>query len=250
MHPFVQARIAAVSESVIGEALGFRRVARYGVQVQLIAKESGERAAHGRAARARRRLRVRGEVTVEVARGQASFRLADVQRLVEPRLELEIAPRLLVTKDGVQTSGRRHMNRSFCDRPPLRRERFKGVRNESLDGHRGLVHEHESIMHDERPGVLLEHALDRYEYPGDMARMSSAAAAHIGARISTARKNRSMSVDELAVASKIDSSNIRGYEAGRALMNVQSLVRIAEALEVEAGVLLEGVSSAMFAQER
>lgn len=59
-----------------------------------------------------------------------------------------------------------------------------------------------------------------------------------------------MSVDELAVASKIDSSNIRGYEAGRALMNVQSLVRIAEALEVEAGVLLEGVSSAMFAQER
>ncbi len=31
---------------------------------------------------------------------------------------------------------------------------------------------------------------------------------------------------------------------------MQSLVRIAEALEVEPGVLLEGVSSGMFAQER
>ncbi|PKI89869.1 XRE family transcriptional regulator [Actinomycetales bacterium SN12] len=83
-----------------------------------------------------------------------------------------------------------------------------------------------------------------------MARTSSAAAAHIGSLISAERKKRSMSVDELAVASKIDSSNIRGYEAGRATMNVHSLVRIAEALGVDAGVLLEGVSSEMFGQER
>ena len=58
-----------------------------------------------------------------------------------------------------------------------------------------------------------------------------------------------MSVDQLAVASRIDSSNIRGYEAGRGLMNVQSLVRIAEALEVDPGVLLAGVTSEMFTRE-
>ncbi|WP_336646722.1 helix-turn-helix domain-containing protein [Microbacterium sp. USHLN186] len=72
----------------------------------------------------------------------------------------------------------------------------------------------------------------------------------MGSLISAERKKCSMRVDELAVASKIDSSNIRGYEAGRAMMNVHSLVRIAEALGVDAGVLLEGVSSAIFTQER
>ncbi|GGD76810.1 hypothetical protein GCM10007269_19660 [Microbacterium murale] len=59
-----------------------------------------------------------------------------------------------------------------------------------------------------------------------------------------------MTVDQLAVASRIDSSNIRSYESGRALMSVHSLVRIAEALEVEAGALLDGVSSEMFGLER
>ncbi|WP_313354519.1 helix-turn-helix transcriptional regulator [Microbacterium sp.] len=83
-----------------------------------------------------------------------------------------------------------------------------------------------------------------------MARTSSAAAAHIGSRISETRKTRSMSVDELAVASRIDSSNIRGYEAGRGLTSVHSLVRIAEALKVDPGSLLEGVTSEMFTNER
>lgn len=83
-----------------------------------------------------------------------------------------------------------------------------------------------------------------------MARTPSAAAAHIGSRISAARTSRSMTVDELAVASRIDSSNIRSYESGRALMSVHSLVRIAEALGIEAGALLEGVSSEMFGQDR
>lgn len=88
-----------------------------------------------------------------------------------------------------------------------------------------------------------------YEYLGAMARTASAAA-HIGSRISAARKAKSMIVDQLAVSSRIDSSNIRGCEAGRGLMNVQSLVRIAEALRVDAGELLSGVTSEMFMQER
>lgn len=55
-----------------------------------------------------------------------------------------------------------------------------------------------------------------------------------------------MTQDQLAVASGIDSSNIRSYESGRAMMNVFSLVRIAEALEVPAGDLLAGVTIDMF----
>ncbi len=59
-----------------------------------------------------------------------------------------------------------------------------------------------------------------------------------------------MTQDQLAVASEIDSSNIRSYENGRAMMNVSSLVRIAEALETTAGDLLDGVTSGMFATDR
>ncbi len=55
-----------------------------------------------------------------------------------------------------------------------------------------------------------------------------------------------MTQDQLAVTSDIDSSNIRSYESGRAMMNVHSLIRIAEALHVEPGDLLEGVTSDMF----
>lgn len=83
-----------------------------------------------------------------------------------------------------------------------------------------------------------------------MPRTPSAAAAHIGSRITAARTALSMTVDELAVASRIDSSNIRSYESGRALMSLQSLVRIAEALKADPGELLDGVVSDMFGRER
>ncbi|MFB7252544.1 helix-turn-helix domain-containing protein [Microbacterium sp. NPDC056234] len=83
-----------------------------------------------------------------------------------------------------------------------------------------------------------------------MPRTPSAAAAQIGARITASRTARSMTVDQLAVASRIDSSNIRSYESGRAMMNVHSLVRIAEALNVDPGELLDGVVSDMFERER
>src|SRR5690606_29290628 len=127
-----------------------------------------------------------------------------------------------------------------CRRPvpgwPCSRSLGKG-------GHDGF-----SIAHDQRGrGVPGRRGLVRgisgrrhlvYEYPGTMARTPSAAAAHIGSRIAAVRIAQSMTVDELAVASRIDSSNVRGYESGRSLMNVQSLVRIAEALQVSAGELL------------
>lgn len=81
-----------------------------------------------------------------------------------------------------------------------------------------------------------------------MARTPSNAAARIGSRIAELRKAQGLSVDGLAYKSGIDSSNIRAYEAGRAMMNVRSLVRIAAALGIESGVLLEGIEPSMFEQ--
>ena len=83
-------------------------------------------------------------------------------------------------------------------------------------------------------------------HTGDMPRIPSPAAAHIGALIAGARRGRDLSVDDLASKTKIDSSNIRSYESGRALVGLQSLVRIAVALEVEPGELLQGIELSMF----
>jgi transcriptional regulator with XRE-family HTH domain len=52
--------------------------------------------------------------------------------------------------------------------------------------------------------------------------------------------------DELAAATGIDSSNIRAYENGRALPSVQSLVRLAAALGVQPGELLDGLTPELF----
>ena len=79
-----------------------------------------------------------------------------------------------------------------------------------------------------------------------MPRVPSAAAAHVGAQIVHFRTRQGMTQDQLAVASDIDSSNVRSYESGRAMMNVRSLVRIADALGVLPGDLVDGVTPDMF----
>ncbi|MBN8207044.1 helix-turn-helix transcriptional regulator [Microbacterium esteraromaticum] len=79
-----------------------------------------------------------------------------------------------------------------------------------------------------------------------MPRVPSAAAVRIGTLIADERERRGLTQDELAVLAQIDSSNIRGYEKGRALMGIPTLVRIADALRIEPGALLDGVTSDMF----
>ncbi|MEW1962392.1 helix-turn-helix transcriptional regulator [Microbacterium sp. NPDC077644] len=79
-----------------------------------------------------------------------------------------------------------------------------------------------------------------------MPRIPSAAATHVGTRIAAQRKARGLTQDQLAVLSDIDSSNIRSYESGRAMLSVQTLVRIAEALKTEPGEFLDGLTSEMF----
>lgn len=79
-----------------------------------------------------------------------------------------------------------------------------------------------------------------------MARTSSAAAVQLGTTLRELRLQRGLTIDQLAAASGIDSSNVRSYENGRAMMNVKTLVRLAETLQAEPGELLTGITSAMF----
>ena len=80
-----------------------------------------------------------------------------------------------------------------------------------------------------------------------MPRVPSNAAALIGQRIADQRRRLALTQDQIAAASGIDSSNIRAYETGRATPSIQSLTRIAEALNCEPGALLEGLTSDLFA---
>lgn len=79
-----------------------------------------------------------------------------------------------------------------------------------------------------------------------MPRVASAAAAHVGDRIAAARKRYTMTHDQLAAATGIDSSNIRSYESGRAMPSIHTLVRIAVALETDPGDLLDGLTLELF----
>jgi len=55
-----------------------------------------------------------------------------------------------------------------------------------------------------------------------------------------------MTQDQLAANSDIDSSNIRAYEAGRAMPSIPTLVRIASALGVSPGYLIDDLTVDMF----
>lgn len=79
-----------------------------------------------------------------------------------------------------------------------------------------------------------------------MPRVPSPAAVHIGTLISAARVERGLTQDDLAHLTRIDSSNIRSYEKGRAMMGIPTLIRIADALKIEPGQLLHGVTPQMF----
>ena len=63
------------------------------------------------------------------------------------------------------------------------------------------------------------------------------------------RQKRGLSQDDLASKTKIDSSNIRSYESGRALIGLQSLVKIATVLKVQPGSLLKGLELSMFEKD-
>lgn len=80
-----------------------------------------------------------------------------------------------------------------------------------------------------------------------MPRVASDAAAHIGKQIAEHRMRASMTQDQVAASSGIDSSNVRAYESGRGMPSIQSLVRIAAALDTDPGEFLSGLKPEQFA---
>ncbi len=79
-----------------------------------------------------------------------------------------------------------------------------------------------------------------------MPRVPSAAASHIGQLMAERRRVFGISQDAVGVASGIDSSNIRAFETGRAMPSIHTLIRIAQALDVDPGSLIDGVTLDMF----
>lgn len=80
-----------------------------------------------------------------------------------------------------------------------------------------------------------------------MPRVASDAAARVGSHIAEHRKRRGLTQDEVAALTSIDSSNLRAYEHGRAMPSVLTLVRIAQALGISPGDLLDGLTPEHFA---
>jgi len=56
-----------------------------------------------------------------------------------------------------------------------------------------------------------------------------------------------MTQDELAAATGIDSANIRAIESGRSSLSIQTLVRLAIALDVKPGELIDHLTVDDFA---
>jgi transcriptional regulator with XRE-family HTH domain len=71
----------------------------------------------------------------------------------------------------------------------------------------------------------------------------SAAAAEIGGRIRAARQELGISLEDLGELSEINWTTIGKIERGASSPTVETLVRIATALEVDAGALLSGVTA-------
>ncbi|MBL5973681.1 MAG: XRE family transcriptional regulator [Candidatus Leucobacter sulfamidivorax] len=76
-----------------------------------------------------------------------------------------------------------------------------------------------------------------------MPKIHSAAAAEIGRRIRDARQELGISMEDLGELSEINWTTIGKIERGASSPTVESLVRIATALEIDAGAFLSGITS-------
>lgn len=95
------------------------------------------------------------------------------------------------------------------------------------------------------PGLLTLAQVTDIQHAWEVPRVPSPAAVHIGGLMAGIRKDKGLTQDDLAHLTRIDSSNIRSYEKGRAMMSVPTLVRVADALRIEPGRLLDGVKVEM-----
>lgn len=76
-----------------------------------------------------------------------------------------------------------------------------------------------------------------------MPKIHSAAAQEIGRRIRTARQALGISLEDLGELSDVNWTSIGKIERGVSSPTVETLVRIATALEIDAGTFVSGVVS-------
>ncbi|MBO1900450.1 helix-turn-helix transcriptional regulator [Leucobacter weissii] len=81
-----------------------------------------------------------------------------------------------------------------------------------------------------------------------MPKIHSAAAAEIGRRIRAARHELGISLEDLGELAEINWTTIGKIERGASSPTVESLVRIATALEVDPGVFVSGVTANDYGQ--
>ncbi|MDR0481788.1 MAG: helix-turn-helix domain-containing protein [Cellulomonadaceae bacterium] len=82
-----------------------------------------------------------------------------------------------------------------------------------------------------------------------MPRVPSPAAAQIGRNITVYRNAKGWTRDKLAGESGVESSNLAHHEAGRAMVSVPTLVKLATALQTDPGNLLVGVTPELLSQK-
>lgn len=101
------------------------------------------------------------------------------------------------------------------------------------------------------PGAQSRYRLNpsSVRHTGRVPRIGSPAAERIGSNMRAQRARKDMTVLAVAKQSGVDPSNITAYEQGRSMPNLRSLVRIAEALEVAPGSLVDGVTASMFERD-
>lgn len=76
-----------------------------------------------------------------------------------------------------------------------------------------------------------------------MPKSHSAAAEEIGRRVRAARQQRKISLEDLGHLSEINWTTIGKIERGVSSPAVESIVRIADALDIDPGTLIEGLTA-------
>lgn len=83
----------------------------------------------------------------------------------------------------------------------------------------------------------------RSEHAGSVPKFHSAAAQEIGRRVRRAREACEISLEDLGHLSEINWTTIGKIERGVSSPTVESLIRIADALEVDPGSFITGISA-------
>ncbi len=76
-----------------------------------------------------------------------------------------------------------------------------------------------------------------------MPKIHSAAAAEIGRRVREARQEFGISLEDLGELAEVNWTTIGKIERGVSSPTVETVVRISTALEIDAGMLLSGVTA-------